>query len=255
MSDTPRTSSKNTEFKQGQFESLYPDGVRDHYWTKARHKIVTRKLAAAFSSLQSDEIVLDVGCGRGLAVEYFRALGVNAVGCDLAQAEPIAKAMEPFLTFGVYAQQLNDELRKKVAVITLMDVLEHMENPCEFLKEVKESFPACRTVLLTLPARQELWSNYDEFNHHYLRYDRSSALRFNMKGCFRITRMGYFFHCLYWPALAIVKSGLKRSTEFNAPTSANRWIHALLASALSAEELILPSGLAGSSLYVMLERD
>ena len=69
------------------------------------------------------------------------------------------------------ARQLEVAQRNEVRTILLLDVIEHLEDPVAFLAELRSHFPALRHLLLTVPARQELFSNYDEFNGHFRRYD------------------------------------------------------------------------------------
>jgi hypothetical protein len=46
--------------------------------------------------------------------------------------------------------------------ILLRDVVEHIEDAGTFLRDLLRAFPNARHVLIAVPARMELWSNYDE---------------------------------------------------------------------------------------------
>jgi hypothetical protein len=59
----------------------------------------------------------------------------------------------------------------KIRGALLCDVMEDLPEPIAFLDKVRMSLPALERVLLTVPARQELWSNWDQHHGHFRRYD------------------------------------------------------------------------------------
>src|SRR5207253_376768 len=98
---------------------------------------------------------------------------------------------------------LRADFAHRVTTLLLLDVLEHLESPAAFLDECLARFPRCRRVLITLPGRMELWSNYDTYYGHFLRYDRRTAARLLPAGGWQMRGCGYFFHGLYCPGLLL----------------------------------------------------
>ncbi len=240
-----------TAFTSEQYEDPYPDGIQDHYWTFARNRIVARRLEQTIGSPRAGR-VLDIGCGRGITVDYLRRRGFDAWGCEIASPVPISPAVAPYLHLETDAFTLDDAARKAVRTILLLDVLEHLEHPTAFLLECRERFPACETVLVTLPARQELWSNYDEHYGHFIRYDEASLAATIPPDAFEVARLNYFFRLLYAPARVLSRLGRARATEIAPPNPRSRWIHHLIGRVLDVEERVLPRTLAGTSLLGVL---
>jgi 2-polyprenyl-3-methyl-5-hydroxy-6-metoxy-1,4-benzoquinol methylase len=64
--------ASKTEFSGDQYAEAYPPGVEDTYWHIGRNRIIMRQIQAANGSK-----VLDVGCGRGILVNYLVEHGAD----------------------------------------------------------------------------------------------------------------------------------------------------------------------------------
>jgi hypothetical protein len=137
--------------------------------------------------------------------------------------------------------------RGKIRGVLLCDVIEHLPDPIEFLRKVRNALPMLEGVLVTVPARQELWSEWDRHYCHFRRYDLASLRATLNAAGFKPLFAGYFFHGLYLPAF-LLRRGKLRSTSVKAP--ALSWLHAIAGAAFQAEERILPSVLPGTSAIV-----
>jgi len=244
-------STTASAFTAEQYAHPYPDGIQEHYWTFARNRIVARRLEQVLGPARSGR-VLDIGCGRGITVDYLRQQGFDAWGCEVARPEPITRAVEPYLHLETDAFTLDDATRGSVGTILLLDVLEHLEDPTAFLLECRDRFTACTNVLVTLPARMELWSNYDEYYGHFKRFDRQSLDAMVPRDAFEVVRLNYFFRLLYPPARLLSALRRPRTTEVSAPEPGRRWMHHLIGRVFDLEERVLPGKLAGTSLLAVL---
>jgi hypothetical protein len=175
------------------------------------------------------------------------------VGCELGNPQPIAAEIESYLHLGIPSAELGLSLRERVRVILLLDVLEHLADPVAFLREHVCNFPACRHFVVTLPARAELFSNYDLYYGHYRRYDRSSVRELCDAAGLRLQQQRYFFHALYAPAVLMSKLGIPRDIEARAPASAMRFLHRSLGILLAGESRVVPSTWPGTSIICTLE--
>lgn len=245
-------------FTAQQVADLFPPGIERNYWHEARHRVLVRVLAPLLGELAPGDLVLDVGCGPGFVVGFLRGRGVEAHGCDLSPMPPVSDEVAPFLHFGVSAVELPQDLRERVRVLLFMDVLEHLEDPAALLRSCRDAFPNARHVFLTVPARPEIWSNYDEYNGHFRRYTLDATAELASGGGWRVAEAAYFFHALYFAARfynRLVGSD-RRQTQMAAPrhTLPHKLLGALfdLESRLSRRAL---PGLWGSSLYALLSRD
>lgn len=245
------TNSGTTAFSDEQFTNPFPKGIEYHYWHRARHRILMRKIG---DEVRSARAVLDLGCGPGVAVDALVGDGIEAFGADLGTPEPATARIARRLHLGASAFALEPEFRERIEVVLLMDVLEHLEEPAEFLRQAKAAYPNARTFFVTVPARMEIWSNYDEYYGHFTRYDQGSLAALATRAGFRVRTSGYFFHALYAAARAVQPFQKGRPIVVRAPEGGTvRAIHQLIARVFDWEERLLPSGARGSSLFAVLE--
>lgn len=238
-----------TEFQEQQFENIYPKGIEKHYWNNSRNIHIKNKLRKL--GLKS-EAILEIGCGRGVVVNYLRENLINCTGVELAE-NPIDDNCEHLL-YGMNAFELPETFRKNITVILLLDVIEHIEAPINFLDQVKKAFPLVEYYLITVPARQEIWSNFDEFNNHFLRYNKKNIVEHTsiLKG--EIIYLSYLFRLLYFPARILKYLGKDRETIIKAPKSTiSKVIHKVLTFWFVLENKFILPGVPGTSLMTIIK--
>jgi hypothetical protein len=235
-----------TEFSDSQFKQAYPDGIENHWWQLTRNKLVVDTLSSISTINLS---VLEVGCGRGITVMYLRDNGFECCGVDLGKVRPLS-SVERYINSGVSAVDLPSNERQKYDTILLLDVIEHLPDPVLFLKTIEDAFVNLKNVIITVPARQELWSNYDEFYGHYRRYSDNMLYDLARSLGWELSYVSYFFHGVYLPAWILSKLKKKRKTRFTAPQKTVNWFHKLLSVIMISEYKILPKTIFGSSLIV-----
>jgi len=98
-------------------------------------------------------------------------------------------------------------------VILCMDVLEHIENEEEAIKDIKNMMDETTTLLVTVPAHQWLWSSHDEFLDHKRRYSKD-GLKSLLEKHFDLELFEYHFSLLFWPA-AIYRYLFQKSKKQN----------------------------------------
>ena len=232
-----------TAYSSDQYESNYPDGIEDYWWSAARSQIVVNAVNA-FAGRES--CVLEVGCGRGTVVKRLRDAEIQCYGVEVADVEPVA-AVAPYVRAATDAVALPADERQRYDTILLLDVIEHIPEPVPFLRNLVDAFPNLSRVIITVPARQELWSNYDDFYGHYRRYTIATLDKLSRELDWTSKRKGYFFHSLYLPAWMMTKLKRNRETQVRAPSGLNRIIHRVIAYVMLADYYLLPSGLLGTS--------
>jgi len=236
-------------FTAAQYAAAYPDGIEHHWWILARSRIVAA-LLHRHGAIGAP--VLEIGCGRGAAVQSLRTLGVDCHGVELAAVDPLP-GVSGLVQSGSDALTLPAEFRAAQQTLLLLDVLEHMTQPELFLRELRAAYPAMRRLVLTLPARAELWSNYDSWYGHLRRYDLAALAALAEAAGLTPIEAGYAFHAPYLPAWILARLGLERPVQLRAPGRALRGVHAALARAFEYEWRVLPRGLPGSSVVACLQ--
>ena len=235
-------ADRSSEFSGDEFDEAYPPGYELHYWHLARAELVRDHVR---SVCKDGETLLEIGAGRGHYVRLLREDGFDAYGCDLGNPS-VHDEVRAFVFGGTDFADIDANLREKIGAVLLLDVIEHIERPEEFIASVLKSLPAVHSLIITVPARQELWSNYDEHYRHFLRYDTRKLRELAKRSRLSITTCGYFFHALYLPAWILKRAGLNRATAFAAPTTP--WVHRLLGYAFKLENRLVPRSFYGTSL-------
>lgn len=242
---------ETTEFDLTEFDLVYPPGIENHYWSVARSAIICREIRR---HRWTDLKWIEVGCGRGIVLQALRHAGVDVVGAELAAVPPPEELMAHVFC-GQDAGELPEQVRNTFGGVMLLDVIEHIANPVEFLTGLLNRLPNVRAALITVPAHQELWSNYDEFYGHHRRYDRSTLAETVSASGLRPVRLSHFFHALYPPARLLVRAGGHRPVKVSAPSGLWKPLHALLGAAFVVESVVLPDHWPGTSLMCAARRD
>lgn len=237
-----KSPGDSTAMTGEQYSMSHPQGVGRGYWHMARNRILLREIK---QYLHENATVLDVGCGPGIIVDFLRKSEVQCFGVDVGTPRPDVPEVAPYLFLGESAFDLAPAFRESVSVILLMDVLEHLPEPVEFLRQCRIAFPSTSVFLITLPARPEIWSNYDEFYGHYRRYTLPMIAELAEFSGLELRRERYFFHSLYFAARVLKLLSVARSTRVVAPRFPV--VHKLLGRAFSLEARALPRWMPGSS--------
>jgi 2-polyprenyl-3-methyl-5-hydroxy-6-metoxy-1,4-benzoquinol methylase len=142
-----------------------------HWWFTARREIIL-SVVDFFVRGEPNPFILDVGCGTGCTVAEF-SKHYEAVGID-ASVDAIrrARVRYPECKF-IHGRVPSDvaDLLGRVKLITLMDVLEHVEDDRGLLESLIENVSDGTVVVITVPADMSLWSEHDVVLGHFRRYD------------------------------------------------------------------------------------
>jgi SAM-dependent methyltransferase len=107
--------------------------------------------------------ILDFGCGSGYFIETARKY-FNAEGIEFSDnLRYWLKKKLNLVTFKTLS-----ETRKKYDVITAFDVIEHVENPTNLLKEFKKKLKKDGIILIYTPNRDSLGFNFLGYNNNLL---------------------------------------------------------------------------------------
>lgn len=240
-----------THFDDNQYYLAYPEGIEGHYWQRARNWIIRHVLKT--SLLNRTAPILEIGCGRGIVVEDLRHHQFQCDGVEGADV-PIADSVKGYITTGIRAEELDDKIRARYTALLLLDVLEHIADPGNWLREILRAFPNVSFILITVPARSELWTTYDEFYGHSRRYDFQALREIGRQINWRPAKISYFFHALYLPLYVLARSRAPRSIQWVAPQGPKKHLHQFLAWLLMAEYLLLPRTMPGTSLIACFKK-
>lgn len=176
-----------------------------HWWFVARRDIV---LSVIERLLQPGARLLDVGCGTGYFLERAQGLYETA-GVD---PSPIAVGMCTrrrlrSVRLGS-ATDLSGFDGDRFDLITLLDVIEHVDDDVLALSTAASKLGQGGRILVTVPAFQFLWTSHDDVNQHRRRYTSGRLRRAMESAGLSIEQLTYFNSYLF--PMALVERLAKR---------------------------------------------
>ena len=237
-----------TKFNEDQYEKTYPYGSENSYWNQGRNKTI-------LNALQRYNIdnILDVGCGRGIVTTYLYENGLKISGVELGSTTPVKKT-DCKIFYDTDVVNVPKEIRDKVKALSFYDVIEHIEDPKGFLSNIAGSYTNLEYIVVTVPARKELWSNFDDFYGHFRRYDLSMTKKLFEELNFEVVENRYFFHALY---LVIRLNNLinkERGLDTAPPSGFAKTIHKVVGSLFYLERFFIPKSIYGSSVLCIAKK-
>lgn len=211
-----------------------------HWWFVGRRRIVSSLLQTL--PLPAAARILDLGCGTGGNLPMLSRFGsVTAVELD-EQAAQLARARD---VAPVLRGKLPDTLpfaAQSFELITMLDVLEHIDDDAATLQAVQRLLVPGGHLLLTVPAFGFLWGPHDEVHHHRRRYRRAPLQRMLEANGFRVRLLSYYNTWLFPPAalVRLLRRALplgESSVELALPPAP---LNALLAKLFASERFVLP---------------
>ena len=220
------------------------DHSRDFFWHRVRWDVVRSCLPEA-----RPVRLVDVGAGIGLLGEFLLR---DLPGSEYRFVEPIPSLVEHLeAVFGPAANANGASSYDGAEFITLLDVLEHQEDDVAFLAGLAAKMQPGARLLLTVPALQSLWSDWDVSLGHFRRYDRPALARAVAGSPLRVLEASYLFPEMLPPAWLRARRGGDGTAEFpDLPTPVNELFYRVSSFTASRRG----SWSHGTSLFAVLER-
>jgi SAM-dependent methyltransferase len=195
---------RGDEYNEAGFEVLR-DMQSRHFWYSGRHRFVRHALQGVLSQLQGSQKALlsaiDLGGGCGGWVNYLRRRMPGSFG-ELALADSSLQALEHAGEFvGTETSRYQADLmslpwENRWDVVFLLDVLEHIPQHQEVLREIHRSLRPGGYLFVTTPALKFFWSYNDELAQHLRRYSRTDFEELAEATGFELSLSRYFMFLL-----------------------------------------------------------
>jgi SAM-dependent methyltransferase len=219
---------------------------QNHWWFVGRRNILLHLLDREITRdnrLTPPLRLLDIGTGGGGILPFLAKYG-SVVAVD---PEPAAVAAASARNFDVRQGGLPSDLpfgaADKFDVITMLDVIEHVDKDVESLINVHALLQPHGRLLVTVPAFQFLWSGHDVINEHKRRYKKAELRGKLERARFRVELISYCNAVLFLP-IAAVRLARRRfsSNDENKPAlgTVPGPANALLSGLFSMERHIIP---------------
>jgi 2-polyprenyl-3-methyl-5-hydroxy-6-metoxy-1,4-benzoquinol methylase len=137
--------------------------------------------------------LLDVGCGVGLLAHLAQRAGFDAYGIDFSPRSIRLGSVHLNMQGRLYCGDVSD-LRsfvgtRKFDVVTIFEVLEHIENPGQVMRLVSDCLSDAGLVVLSIPNADRFHPQADETDsppHHLTFWTKRAIQRFVEEGGFKI---------------------------------------------------------------------
>jgi SAM-dependent methyltransferase len=188
-----RAGGYNPEFYTPLFEA-----EDRHFWFRSRNAVLERIVTAETANLADGFRVLEVGCGTGYVLRMLHdacrrgvVIGMDLFGDGLVLAKkrsaaPVVRGRIEAAPFAV-----------PFDLIGLFDTLEHIDDDAAVLADLRKLLRPGGVLCITVPAYEELWSDFDVESHHCRRYAPESLEERLRNAGFTIEYLTPFMATLY----------------------------------------------------------
>lgn len=172
-----------------------------HWWHIAKRSWVKTMLRNYYNKTSGR--ILDVGCGTGENMKMLSAYG-KVYGVDISK-EAILFCKKRKLT-NLFQENIEKThfSNNFFDVVTALDVIEHV-NDIKACEQIKRILKKDGIFVLTVPAFQFLWSEWDSVLDHKKRYTIDELKQLLSKQGFSILHISYIFSFLFLPVIFIRK--------------------------------------------------
>lgn len=181
------------------YEDLYVTEDK-HWWHVSKRKICL-DFIEKYSNAKAPQI-LDIGCGTGKNIEALSRLG-TVWGIDNSKvAVDYCVNKRKLRKIYLADAQITNFHNGKFDIVTMLDVLEHLDDKIT-IKEIRRILKPKGLLVLTVPASQRLWSQWDVALHHKRRYSKKSLFDILTLQGFKVIKISYMYSFLIIPVLII----------------------------------------------------
>ena len=199
--------------------------------------------------------VWDIGGGSGVVAKYLDGHGIPTAVIEPSYGGAALAAKRGVLSVCAAFEKLRLP-KSSLHAVSMFDVLEHVEDRESLLREVHRVLVPGGHLVLTLPALQTLWSQFDEDGGHFLRYSKRVIARELNRNGFEVCRTGYFFLLTVLPLFLLrvvpYRLGLRRAVATESTLGASGGLIGRFAARV--EQLLAMRAPFGSSLLVIAKK-
>jgi len=185
-------------------ERLYEEyaQIQGRHWWFAGRRAIVRAVIESRLSPAGPMRICDVGCGTGTNLRELRRFG------PVTGVDPEPSAVAYCQSHGEQDVRLSSGLDlpfedSSFDLITMLDVLEHVDDEAAMLGEARRVLAPGGHLLLTVPAYEWMWGAQDVIAHHKRRYTRPRLLSMLTGSSFEPLASSYFNTLLFAPIAAV----------------------------------------------------
>jgi len=221
-------SEKTDTFDPSFFEKL-KFVEETHFWFQVRRNYIFDNIS---KFMLPPAKLLEVGCGTGNVSSFLSKKGYEVTGCEFYD-EAIKISWPGYAKVRGDARNLKFE-NNSYDIVCLFDVIEHFDDDVQTLKEAIRVLKQGGILAITVPAREELWSDFDKQSCHRRRYTKEGLNHILMDLKATPLLIDYIFMSLYLP----MKYLRNKDATNNDPFKINPLLNSFLLRLLNLERII-----------------
>ncbi len=187
--------------------------LEETYWWH----IAKRKLAASLLTryFPTPGRLLEGGVGSAGNLQHFRELGYEVAGFDISDV-----AVERARSRGLTDVRVHDLTKPwpvgngSLDVVVMLDVLEHLSNPVDVLRDVARTLRPGGGIVVTVPAIPWLFGDWDRALGHFRRYTSRLLRQQATEAGLNVMSLGHW-NSFTLPAAVIVRSWQRLAPRHN----------------------------------------
>lgn len=204
-----RPQHRDDDYDQAGFDVLVAM-QRAHFWYRGRHRLLLKALQHEASQQfggASDLSAIDMGGGCGGWIEYLHTHGDGsfqklALGDSSMRALTLAEPIVGGIANRYQIDLMNLDWSEAWDVVFLLDVIEHIPDHAEVLKQARKSLRPGGLLFVTTPALNAFWTYNDVVALHQRRYSKQDFRDLAKATDLELVRADYFMFFLS-PALLL----------------------------------------------------
>ena len=153
----------------------YDSAPETHFWMTWRLNVILRHLRRLNIDGRAALKGFDIGCGHGAFQRQLQCTNSWAIdGCDLNEKAIFLNRGHNGHSFLYNIFDLRQDLKGKYDFVFLLDVIEHVPQPVEFLSAARFYMKHDGHMVINVPAIPALYSEYDVAVGHIRRYTKDT---------------------------------------------------------------------------------
>jgi 2-polyprenyl-3-methyl-5-hydroxy-6-metoxy-1,4-benzoquinol methylase len=160
-----------------------------------------RNLFNLVAGLVTGNEVVDIGCGVGSFANQLKEKGKNVLGIEPSEGmRNLAAEINPKVNIvSGMAEDVGKLVKNQVDTITMLDVLEHVENDTLQVKRIYSVLNEKGEFVFVVPAHPLLYGQRDKNMGHYRRYTKKMLKNILIHNNFRIKYMRHWNALGFFP--------------------------------------------------------
>ncbi len=179
----------DADYRACGLETLF-ENEEKYWWFIARKEFIQKQMA---KHVPKEAKIMEVGAGTGNITRFLLKNGYQNVSVGEMHLHALDYAKDYGIENRYCFNLLNSPFENEFDCICAFDVLEHIEDDLEALKNIHQALKENGKLVLTVPAFQRLWNQHDVDVGHKRRYTKLSLRQVLNAAGFEISTAYYFF--------------------------------------------------------------